>query len=307
MSGRKVQLGAAYTTLISAPDLAAQIWRPDWLVLDCRAELSDRSAGERLYHKGHLPGARFAPLVPALAGGPIDEHGRFRGRHPLPDRENFVAAVRSWGVSNWTQVVAYDAHDSVFAARLWWMLRWLGHEAVAVLDGGLAAWTAHSLSLSRAPVSAAPGSFMPRLSLVPMVEAGDVLATLEARTHSLIDARPADRFRGENEVLDPVGGHIPGANNRCFKDNLQADGRFKPADQLHAEIAPLIETPEQTIVYCGSGAAACQQLLAMELAQLPGAALYPGSWSEWCADRGRPVETGLSREHALPTSVGGID
>ncbi len=227
-----------------------------------------------------------------LSGAKRAADGTFRGRHPLPERAALAATLRSWGVSSDTQVVAYDAHGGMFAARLWWLLRWLGHPAVAVLDGGVAAWQAAGQALSTDTPTPSPGNFAERPSLVPQVDADTVLANIGSGTRTVIDARAADRFRGENETMDPVGGHIPGAKNRFFKDNLAADGRFKDATALRADFASLVSDPANAIMQCGSGVTACHNLLALEVAGMPGAALYPGSWSEWCADPARPVATG---------------
>jgi len=188
-------------------------------------------------------------------------------------------------------VVVYDANGGMFRARLCWMLRWVGHDAVAVLDGGLPAWQALELPLSQAAAPRPHGTIALRPPLVATIDADTVLANLAQRARTVVDARAPERFRGENETLDPVGGHIPGAKNRFFKDNLQADGRFKPAAQLRAEWLAVLDAPQQAIMQCGSGVTACHNLLALEAAGLPGAALYPGSWSEWCADAARPVAT----------------
>ena len=281
-----------YTTLISAEDLARHVHDADWVVLDCRHDLTSPEAGRTAYESGHIPGAQFAAVDEDLSDKSPGPNGEFRGRHPLPERNAFVEALRRWGVNHGTQVVAYDAHGGMFAARLWWMLRWVGHEAVAVLDGGLPAWQAQELPLSTNPVARQRGNAEPHYPLVSTASVDDILANLTNPVRTVIDARAPDRFRGENETLDPVGGHIPGARNRFFKDNLQADGRFKPAGQLRAEFSALITVPEASIMQCGSGVTACHNLLAMEVAGLPGAALYPGSWSEWCADCLRPVATG---------------
>jgi len=281
-----------YTTLISAEDLARHVHDADWVVLDCRHDLTAPDAGRTAYESGHIPGAQFAHVDQDLSDKSPGPDGEFRGRHPLPERNAFVETLRRWGVNHGTQVVAYDAHGGMFAARLWWMLRWAGHEAVAVLDGGLQAWQALGMPLSATPVSRLRGNAEPHYPLVSMVSVDDVLANLANPVSTVVDARAPDRFRGENETLDPVGGHIPGAKNRFFKDNLQADGRFKPPGQLRAEFEALSVMPEKTIMQCGSGVTACHNLLAMEIAGLKGAALYPGSWSEWCADRSRPVATG---------------
>jgi thiosulfate/3-mercaptopyruvate sulfurtransferase len=281
-----------YTTLISAAELSSHIAAPNWVIVDCRHDLMNLSAGREGYAVAHLPNAVFADTETELSGAKRGPDGVFRGRHPLPEREAFIETLRAWGVNDDTQVVAYDAHGGMFAARLWWMLRWVGHDAVAVLDGGMAAWQAQGLPLT-AEVPVRPrGSLNARSSLVATVSAGEVLANIGSGERTLVDARAADRFRGENETIDPVGGHIPGAKNRFFKDNLQADGRFKDAAQLKADFAPLVADPAKAIVQCGSGVTACHNLLALEVAGMPGAALYPGSWSEWCADPARPVATG---------------
>jgi len=282
-----------YTTLISAKDLANNIDKLQWVVLDCRHDLADTGAGQKAYDAGHLPNARFAHLDNKLSGAKTAANGVFHGRHPLPDKHEFLHTLRSWGIDDSSQVVAYDAHGGMFAARLWWMLRWVGHKGVAVLDGGIAAWTAEQLPLTdKLPAIAVRGGISARSSLVSQVNVADVLANLATASRTLIDARAPDRFRGENETIDAVGGHIPGARNRFFKDNLQADGRFKPAEQLRAEWSAILPDSGKSIMQCGSGVTACHNLLALEVAGLPGAALYPGSWSEWCSEPARPVAIG---------------
>jgi thiosulfate/3-mercaptopyruvate sulfurtransferase len=277
-----------YTTLISAADLAQQR-QPDWVVLDCRHDLADPQAGRAAYDAGHVPGALFASLDDDLADHARAADGSFRGRHPLPSIDAFIATLRRWGVNDDSQVVAYDAQGGMFAARLWWMLRWAGHRAVAVLDGGLPAWTALGLPMTTEVPTPAPAYLQQRPPLVRTVSANDIIAQPQLK---VLDARAPDRFRGENETLDPVGGHIPGAANRFFKDNLLPDGHFKPAAQLRAELDKLVADPASSVMQCGSGVTACHNLLALEVAGLPGAALYPGSWSEWCSDPSRPVATG---------------
>jgi thiosulfate/3-mercaptopyruvate sulfurtransferase len=281
-----------FNTLISAADLAAHIDDPNWVVVDCRHDLMNLSAGREAYGAGHLPHAVFADMETELSGARRGADGAFRGRHPLPERAAFIETLRAWGVNDDSQVVAYDAHGGMFAARLWWMLRWAGHEAVAVLDGGVPAWQARGLALTTGAPAKPRGTIAARAPLVSSVDAGDVLANIGAGRRTVVDARSADRFRGENETIDPVGGHIPGAKNRFFKDNLQGDGRFKDAAQLKADFAALVNDPAKAIMQCGSGVTACHNLLALEVAGLRGAALYPGSWSEWCADPARPVTTG---------------
>ena len=282
-----------YSTLISASELERNLADPKWVLLDCRHDLINLDAGRIAFNAGHIAGAQLANLDTALSDKSAGPNGEFRGRHPLPTREAFIETLRGWGVNNDSQVVAYDAQGGMFAARLWWMLRWVGHGAVAVLDGGLPAWTDLVGELTTAVGPRPRGTIDIRPSLAATVDVTDVLANLNSHERNVIDARAADRFRGENETIDPVGGHIPGARNRFFKDNLQADGRFKPVAELMTEWSPLIDTPEKTIMQCGSGATACHNLLALEIAGMTGAALYPGSWSEWCADPARPVATGF--------------
>jgi thiosulfate/3-mercaptopyruvate sulfurtransferase len=280
-----------YTTLIDAAalrEMLASATPP--VLIDARFNLADPAAGERAYGEAHLPGAHYLHLDRDLSAA---KTGR-NGRHPLPQRSKFADRVGALGIGPRTQVVAYDAQGGSYAARVWWLLRWLGHEAVAVLDGGLPAWVAAGGTLTRAaaapPATAAP--YPECTSLVSTVDADAVLARL-GRT-PLIDARAPERFRGEIEPLDAQAGHIPGALNRCYKDNLDADGRFKPAPQLRAEFTPLLgnAAPGEIVHQCGSGVTACHNLLAMEHAGLAGSLLYPGSWSEWSSDPARPIATG---------------
>ena len=281
-----------YTTLISAADLAANIDDPAWVVVDCRHDLVNLAFGREAYAAGHLPGAVFADMETALSGPKRGDDGVFRGRHPLPEKEALVETLRSWGVNDGTQVVAYDAHGGMYAARLWWLLRWIGHEASAVLDGGLPAWQGIGQPVVTEVASKPRGTIEARAPFVPTVTVAEVLENIESAKRTVVDARAADRFRGENETVDPVGGHIPGAKNRFFKDNLQADGRFKAPEQLREEFEGVIGAPQDAIMQCGSGVTACHNLLALEVAGMPGAALYPGSWSEWSADPARPVAKG---------------
>lgn len=285
-------MATTYTTLISATDLAAHIDDPKWVVIDCRHDLMNLAAGREGYAIGHIKNAVFVDLETQLSGAKRGEDGVFRGRHPLPERAALVETLRALGIDDDSQVVAYDAHGGMFAARLWWLLRWIGHEAVAVLDGGMAAWQAQGLPMSTEVPQRAAGGIGERAALVGTVSVGEVVGNLNGGERTVIDARAADRFRGENETIDPVGGHIPGAKNRFFKDNLQADGRFKDAAQLRAEWSALVDDPARAVMQCGSGVTACHNLLALETAGLRGAVLYPGSWSEWCADAARPVARG---------------
>jgi thiosulfate/3-mercaptopyruvate sulfurtransferase len=281
-----------YTTLISADELARHVNDPGWILIDSRHDLMNPDAGKAAYDAGHLPSAFFAHLDTDLSDKSLGPNGEFRGRHPLPAQETFIETLRRWGVDDDSQVIAYDAHGGMFAARLWWMLRWVGHEAVAVLDGGVPAWKGARHELTQAVPTSHEGSITLRPPLVSTVNADDLVANFATKQLTVIDARAPDRFRGENESLDPVGGHIPGAKNRFFKDNLQANGLFKPAEQLAAEFNLLIESPEKAVMQCGSGVTACHNLLALEVAALRGSGLYPGSWSEWCSDSNRPFATG---------------
>jgi thiosulfate/3-mercaptopyruvate sulfurtransferase len=281
-----------YTTLITPAELAAHLDDANWVVVDCRHDLMNPAAGRDGYAIGHVKGAVFADMDHQLSGAKRGADGVFRGRHPLPERAALVDTLRGWGVNPGTQVVAYDAHGGMFAARLWWLLRWLGHPAVAVLDGALAAWQAQGLPMSTETPVRARGNVAEQAPLVATVSAADVMQNIDGGDRVVLDARAPDRFRGENETIDPVGGHIPGAKNRFFKDNLQADGRFKAPEQLKAELGVAVGDPHNAIMQCGSGVTACHNLLALEVAGLPGAALYPGSWSEWCADPQRAVATG---------------
>ncbi|MYN03541.1 sulfurtransferase [Pseudoduganella sp. DS3] len=281
-----------HTTLIDATTLAQHLTDPDWVILDCRHDLLNPDFGRHVFAEGHIQNAQFANIDSDLSGPKSGADGVFRGRHPLPERARLVETLRAWGISEGTQVVAYDAHGGMYAARLWWLLRWIGHDAVAVLDGGLAAWSAAGQPLVT-PVAARPrGDIAEKPALVRTVNVADLVQNLASARYQVVDARANDRFRGENETIDPVGGHIPGARNRFFKDNLQADGRFKDAATLQQELAPIVGAPGQAVMQCGSGVTACHNLLALEVAGMGGAALYPGSWSEWCADRTRPIATG---------------
>jgi len=284
-----------YTTLIGAETLAQRMAAAPQsvLIFDCRFDLADPPAGAAAYAGGHLPGAHYLHLDDDLSGPKTGSNGR----HPLPQRDAFARTLERRGMRRDVQVIAYDAQDGRYAARLWWLLRWLGHDAVAVLDGGLHAWVAagHPIDTAAAPVSpSAPGSFVPATPLTTTVGVVEVEQNLTRHAQLLIDARSPDRYRGENETLDPRAGHIPGARNRFFMDNLTAEGRFKPAHTLRDEFAALIgDTPAQRVVLqCGSGVTACHNALAMELAGLQGSALYGGSWSEWCANPARPIATG---------------
>ncbi|MGE5467198.1 MAG: sulfurtransferase [Ignavibacteria bacterium] len=276
--------------LVTAAELAAHAGDPNWRIFDCRHDLRDTAYGEKAYAKEHIPGALFLHLDRDLSGTP---DGR-NGRHPLPDPEVFARRMAERGVGPDTQVVAYDNEGNAFAARLWWMLRWIGHEKVAVLDGGLAGWRRAKQPLTAEVPAIAAAQLPVRLS-AETVDADFVLARLGKPEMLLLDARTEERFAGQNETLDPVGGHIPGAVNRFFMDNLDDAGvYFKSPQELREEFDALLagRRPEAVVQQCGSGVTACHNILAMEAAGLAGSRLYPGSWSEWCADPSRPVATG---------------
>jgi thiosulfate/3-mercaptopyruvate sulfurtransferase len=277
-----------HTTLISVSDLARSLADPAWVLFDCRHELGNPDFGPQAYALSHLPGARFAHLDRDLSA-PLT--GR-NGRHPLPDPRQFASWVGRMGVDGSKQVVAYDHAGGAYAGRLWWMLRWLGHDRVAVLDGGWDAWVSAGQPVTREVPGPQPVQFTARLQPLS-VDARFVLDHLGKQDMLLLDARSNDRYHGRNEAIDPVAGHIPGAVNRFFKDNLDSHGRFKPAVALREEFMHVLggAPPDQVIHHCGSGVSACHNLLAMEIAGLTGSRLYPGSWSEWIADRSRPVAT----------------
>ena len=273
-------------TLVSAADLFANRDNPDWRIFDCRHQLADVSYGENAYAAGHVPGAFFLHLDRDLSSSPTGRNGR----HPLPDPVTLAKKLAAAGVSHRTQVVVYDDAGGMIASRLWWLLRWLGHERVALLDGGIQAWVKAGHPLTGELPVASPAVFEVQLR-DEVVDAQAVLASIGRADLCLVDARSADRFRGENETLDPVGGHIPGARNRFFRDNLDANGYFRSAAELRCEFLGLLEDvdPKRAVMQCGSGVTACHNLLAMEIAGLHGAKLYAGSWSEWCSDPARPA------------------
>lgn len=277
------------TPLIAAADLAARLGTV--VLIDTSFDLGDTAAGEASYRAAHLPGAFYLHLDRDLSTA---KTGR-NGRHPLPAREVFAATVGALGITPGTPVVVYDRQGAMYAARAWWMLRWLGHREVAVLDGGLPAWQAAGAALDTGDGPVRPGGAAYPLSPEPAMPTLDADALQAALGHiCLIDARAPERYRGDVEPLDPVGGHIPGALNRLFKDNLGADGRFLPTEALRAAFEPLVGAHriDQVVQQCGSGVTACHNLLAMEAAGLGTTALYPGSWSEWCSDPARPVARG---------------
>ena len=280
----------SYNTLVSVADLAAHLDDPHWVVCDCRHDLADYEAGRRAYAQSHVPGARFLHLDEDLSGPKTG----LNGRHPLPHPITLTLRLGALGIDNAKQIVAYDASGGSYAARLWWMLHWVGHSAVAVLDGGWEAWIRARQPVTADPPPTTPTTFNPNLQPDRATDSGYIAKHLGRSDICIVDARSPDRFRGENETLDPVAGHIPGAVNRFFRLNLDEEGRFKSADELKREFAAVIgeRSPARLIHQCGSGVTACHNLLAMEIAGLSGSILYPGSWSEWCSDPSRPVARG---------------
>ena len=278
-------------TLIAATDLMRELAgaHPP-LLLDCSFDLADPAAGRRAWSEGHLPGAFYLHLDDDLSGAKQGADGRFRGRHPLPDRAILAARLGALGIDEATPVVAYDGQGGPYAARAWWLLKWMGHEDVAVLDGGVPAWRAAGGALTAAvPVPRSTSPYPLHAPAMPTLDAEAVRAGLGRLR--LVDARAGERFRGEVEPLDRAAGHIPGARQRFFKDNLAPDGRFRSAAELKALWAPLV-SEGHIVHYCGSGVTACHNLLAVAHAGLGEGALYPGSWSEWSDDPARPRAKG---------------
>jgi thiosulfate/3-mercaptopyruvate sulfurtransferase len=310
-----------YTTLIEPEELAAPLSRnaaadSNWTVLDCRFDLPRPDWGASAYAAGHVPNALYAHLDRDLSG-PITAGS---GRHPLPSLERLAETFGRWGIDDEVQVVAYDQGNGAFAARLWWLLRWAGHQKVAVLNGGFAAWQQAGLPTDTAPGARQPRTFSPRpdaKAVVTTAELERVLSAGDLATGAsvLVDARGADRFAGENETIDPVAGHIPGARNHPFVRNVDAKGRFLTAGELRERWQATLRgevrdggmsgdggtlgaaggtDANRAIAMCGSGVTACHNLLALEIAGLPGTRLYAGSWSEWIRDPGRPVARGAA-------------
>lgn len=278
--------------LVSAAELAPHLGDPSWVVFDCRHDLADTAKGARLYAAGHVPGAFFAAVDTDLSG-PKGEGG---GRHPLPTPEAWAAFLAAHGVTTETTIVAYDDVGGQYAARLWWMARWIGLGRVALLDGGFPKWVADGRPVTtEVPARpAVPSGLRARVDEALRVEAADVTRRIGDAASVLLDARAAERYRGEVEPLDPVAGHIPGARNRFYKTNLRADLCFRPAGELRGEFEALLSGVAPTAVthQCGSGITACANLFAMEYAGLAGSKLYAGSWSEWVSDPARPVARG---------------
>jgi thiosulfate/3-mercaptopyruvate sulfurtransferase len=286
----------SFSTLIDASALRELVGKPDLAVIDCRFDLINPEGGRRAYLKGHIPGARYADLNKDLSA-PVSPNS---GRHPLPSPEHFATTLSKFGIGNVTQVIAYDDAGGSFAARLWWLLRWLGHTPVAVLDGGINAWAAAGGSLESGEEKPLPrgttggGRTSPRGEGAAVIETAEIAAFLTDPKHLLVDARATERFAGLVEPIDAVAGHIAGAVNHPFSANLAPDGRFLAGPELRrlwdARLAG--RKAEHVAAMCGSGVTACHNLLSLEVAGLRGAKLYAGSWSEWIRDPKRPVARG---------------
>ncbi|MEM7344819.1 MAG: sulfurtransferase [Chloroflexota bacterium] len=282
----------AYQTLISVTELQQNLDNPNWAIIDCRFSLNDIERGRRDYEQSHISGAIYAHLDDDLSGPIIP--GK-TSRHPLPEVDVFTQTLAKWGIDETVQVVAYDDMGGALAARLWWMLRWMGHEAVAVLDGGWPRWEAEAANQAvvGGVETRSPRTFTPKVRSVLLATVAEVNQRRTDPEFRLLDARGADRYRGENETIDPIAGHIPGAQSAPFAENL-AEGRFRSIEALQARFKPILGdiSAENTIIYCGSGVTAAHNILAIHHAGLGEARLYPGSWSGWITDASRPVATG---------------
>ncbi len=280
-----------YTTLISTAELGQYLADPNWVIIDCRFSLDDPSQGRRDYQQAHLPGAFYAHLDEDLSGPIIPGQ---TGRHPLPDLETTVRTFSNWGIDSRVQVVAYDDGNGAMAARLWGMLRWLGHTAVAVLDGGWARWQHEGRPVDSSSPTRSPRRFTPQPRPELLLDAAEVDQIRTDPAWRLFDSRSGESYRGEKPGYDPIAGHIPGAMSAPYADNLGPDGLFLPQKQLRARFVALLgDTPaEQTVFYCGSGVTACHNLLALAHAGLGEARVYVGSWSDWITDPDRPIAAG---------------
>lgn len=278
------------TTLVGTEELAAHLEDPNWVVVDCRFTLTEPEAGRAAYARSHIQGARYAHLDEDLSSPKTATSGR----HPLPDPARLAAKLGQWGVGEKTQVVVYDDSFGSIAVRLWWLLRWLGHDAVALLDGGLPKWKKEGRPVTDQLPTIVPAVFAARPSRDMWVDTQAVLDALDHKQALILDARADMRFSGDIEPIDPVAGHIPGAVNLPFEDNLDMGGTFLHPTELRELYQGLLhgKPPSSVIHMCGSGVTTCHNLLAMEIAGLPGGKLYPGSWSEWITDPARPVATG---------------
>ncbi len=284
-----------FKTVVSTAQLAQHLQDPDWIIFDCRFTLTNKQAGLQAYQSGHIAGARYAHLDDDLSS-PVTANS---GRHPLPDVQRFSEKLSRWGVDSSKQVVVYDDSFGAMAVKLWWLLRWLGHDKVALLDGGLPKWLKEKLPMTADLPQITPANFVAQLHHEMQADVVEVDQARQERCRLVIDARPEQRYTGEREPLDRVAGHIPGSVNWPFDENLDFDGTYLPAAELREAYLKLLNgvSPEQVIHSCGSGVTACHNMLAMEIAGLPCGKLYAGSWSEWIADPSRPLASGEGHEH----------
>ncbi len=279
-----------FTTIISAEDLRERLGDPEFVIFDCRHSLANFALGRQLYDESHVPGAFFAAVEEDLAGTKTGKNGR----HPMPEPDTFARFLSACGVNDATQIVAYDAGADIFAPRLWFLSRWIGHDAVAILDGGFTYWNARGYPVTAAPAQPVrDGTVTIRLRPELLVDAQYVRAHLEAAEMQLLDARSKERYTGETEPLDPVAGHIPGARHRWFEENFGPDLRLKSPEELRTDFARAGLDPIRTVHQCGSGVSSAVNQLAMQHAGLEGSRIYNGSWSEWISDPSRPIATGM--------------
>lgn len=280
-----------YSTLITPTTLDRHLEDVDWAIVDCRFSLDDPERGRRDYERSHIPGAVYAHLDEDLASPIVP--GK-TGRHPLPEIETFCQTLGLWGIGPGVQVVVYDDSGGAIAARLWWMLHWLGHDTVAVLDGGWPRWNREGRPVRVGIESRLARKFTPKLREEMAVGADLVNSIREDTGWLLLDSRSAERYRGEKETIDPIAGHIPGAVSAPYAENLDADGNFLPREAIQSRFEALLSDtpPDRAIFYCGSGVSAAQNLLAMSYAGINGSKLYVGSWSEWITDPHRPIAAG---------------
>ena len=284
----------AFTTLIGTDELAGHLADARWITVDCRFQLADQAWGRHEYLTAHIPGAVYAHLNQDLSAPLTGANGR----HPLPDPETLIQTFIRLGIGSGMQVVVCDQDSGMFASRLWWMLRWMGHESVALLDGGFRKWLAEGRPVDTGNNARPPGRFTGAPQPGMALGARDVLALLGRSDVKLLDARAQERYRGDIEPIDRVPGHIPGAVNYHFQQNVDDQGQFRSPEALRSRLSMTLgDTPPDHVVhYCGSGVTACHNVLAMEIAGLRGAKLYPGSWSEWSSDPARPVERSPQKE-----------
>lgn len=277
-----------YTTLVDVNQLEENLDNDQWVILDCRFNLMERGAGLDLFKQGHIPNAQYADLEQDLSS-PITANS---GRHPLPDEKKLASKMGAWGITPDTQVVLYDDMSGAMAARAWWLLRWLGHAKVALLDGGIEAWknAGHRLTTTETSRDKMP-EYPINVKYEWVLSSNDILENIKQPSFLLVDTRNAERFAGEHEPIDAIAGHVPGALNRPLSENLNDDGKFKSPQQLHREWKQLSGNRSCTLM-CGSGVTACHNLLSLEIAGITGSRLYAGSWSEWIRDSNRPVSQG---------------